>query len=75
MLAVALQEKKDAENRAAADEVGKHHLTDLKQDVANTNRKYREVLAKHLQQVAREQERQRIEEQERNNHLDSLDFS
>jgi hypothetical protein len=56
-------------------EVGKHHLADLKQDVASTNRKYREVLAKHLLQVAREQERQRIEEQERNNQLDSLDFS
>lgn len=57
------------------DEVGKYHLTDLKQDVANANRKYRELLAKHLQQVEREQERQRVEEQERNSQLDSLDFS
>lgn len=57
------------------DEVGRHHLPDLKQDVANANRKYREALAEHLQQVARDQERRRAEEEERNRQLDSLDFS
>lgn len=57
------------------DEVGKHHLNDLKQDVANANHKYREALAKHLQQLERKKELQRQEEEKRNDALDSLDFS
>ena len=57
------------------DELEEQHLSDLKQDVANANRNYREAYAKHLRQVEREQERERAEEEERNRQLDSLDFS
>ena len=57
------------------DEVGKYHLRDLKEDVANANQKYRQAIAAHQQQVERELERQRIEEQARNEVLDALDFS
>lgn len=44
------------------DEIKKYHLRDIKQDVENTNQKYREYL--HKQEIEQEKERQR-EEKER----------
>lgn len=58
----------------ALNEVKEYHLNDIKQDVANTNQKYRE----YLQQQAIKKHRQRLEEEkekcEIDDALDGLDF-
>lgn len=50
------------------EEIEQHHLRDLKEDVANTNKKYREYLAR----VALAQKQQEETEQKEKSRLDEL---
>ena len=56
------------------DEVKKYHLNDIKQDVSNTNTKYREYLCRVATQEARHSQREAEEQRRINNALDGLDF-
>ena len=55
-------------------EVKKYHLNDIKQDVANTNRKYREYLQQQAIEKEREKLREEKEDQEIEDGLEGLDF-
>ncbi|MFX0199582.1 MAG: hypothetical protein ACFFCW_25960 [Candidatus Hodarchaeota archaeon] len=55
------------------DEV-KDRLRDISQDVANTNKKYREYLHRQTIEQEREQQREKKEREEINKALDELDF-
>jgi len=56
------------------DEVEKYHLNDLKQDVANTNAKYREYLKQQAIEGERERLREEKEKCEIDDSLGGLDF-
>ena len=55
------------------DEV-KDNLRDIKQDVANTNQKYREYLRKYAIEQEKYQQRKKKEREEINKAVDELDF-
>lgn len=56
------------------DEVKKYHLNDIKQDVTNSNAKYREYLRRVATEEARHAQREAEEQRHINNALGGLDF-
>jgi len=56
------------------DEIKKYHLTDIKQDVANTNQRYREYLQQQAIEEQRERFREEKEKREIEDALGELDF-
>lgn len=60
--------------RCTLPEVQQYHLSDLKQDVANTNSKYRRYLLEREQARVREQHKLRKKQQEIDRYLDGLEF-
>jgi len=56
-------------------EVKQFHLNDIKQDVANSNAKYREFLRRVAQEEARQANREAQEQERLNEAFDGLDFN
>jgi hypothetical protein len=56
------------------DEVKKYHLNDIKQDVTNSNAKYREYLRRVATEETRHAHREAEEQRHINNALGGLDF-
>lgn len=56
------------------DEITKIHFKDIKQDVINTNQKYREYLHKQVLELERKRKREEKEQKEIDKVLDGLDF-
>lgn len=57
------------------EEIEQYHLRDLKEDVANANRKYRDYLTRLAQQEERQHKAEVAERQRLNQLRDRLDFS
>ena len=57
------------------DEIKKYHLNDIKEDVTNSNQKYREFLRRGAVEKAREAQRERMAQENLDNALDGLDFA
>ncbi len=57
------------------DELQRHHLPDLKQDVAETNRTYRDLLQQARMREARAQQLAEEERRKTEQELDSLNFN
>jgi hypothetical protein len=57
------------------DELQRFHLADLKEDVAETNKKYREILEQARRRQARAQQLAEEEQRRKERALDSLDFN
>jgi len=58
----------------APDEVKKYHLRDIKEDVSNSNAKYRGYLKRVSAEKTRETQRRKKIEQDLEDALDGLDF-